>query len=222
MYLLHPRMDHTETTISQHYYWTNFRDDIINHINVCRSCNNNKKQILKCGLLPDKEAEAINWDRSLVYIITTYKIIREDHNAPLILKALTIKFPETGWLKIIQYKDKQEYIISNLEKQTWLCTYLRPKIIIYVSENELLSHAFKNELTKNRYRIKSKCETIVNTQVNSIFKRNYQVIENFVCTFDMKNNYFKARITPGEVSWQIRLLQYAVHTTPRYKILLHN
>ena len=67
-------MDHTDTTISQNYYWTNLRDRIRTHIKVCRNFQNNKKQSLKYGLLPAKEAKAITWDISLVDLISPYEI----------------------------------------------------------------------------------------------------------------------------------------------------
>ena len=33
--LLHPRMYHTEATISQHYYWYNLRDEVSTYIKFC-------------------------------------------------------------------------------------------------------------------------------------------------------------------------------------------
>ena len=56
---------------------------------------------LKYGKLTAKEAGAIPWDILLVDIIGPYKIRREGHEEPLILKYLTIIYMETRWIEII-------------------------------------------------------------------------------------------------------------------------
>ena len=59
------------------------------------------KQLTNCKYdkLSSKKEEAIPRDRFPVDLIGSYKIRREGHDNPLILKALTIIDPETGWLK---------------------------------------------------------------------------------------------------------------------------
>ena len=47
------------------------------------------------------ESEAIPWDISLIDLIGSYKIRREGHDYPLILKALTMIDPATGWFEIL-------------------------------------------------------------------------------------------------------------------------
>ena len=81
--------------------------------------------------MPSKEAEAISWDILLVYLIGSYKIRREAHDDPLILKVLTMIDPETGWFEIVHYNDKQAATITNLLDQTFLCRYPHPTIITY-------------------------------------------------------------------------------------------
>ena len=76
-----------------------------------------KKQDKKCGNLPAKEADAISWDRLLVYFIGPYKIRRDSYYYTLILKYLNITYNMTGWYKIVQQNDKQAYIISNVVDQ---------------------------------------------------------------------------------------------------------
>ena len=83
-----------ETTISQHFYLYNSRKDIRTHIKGYSNCQNNKKQIFKCVLLPDKQAKDIH----------PYKIRREGHNDPLIIKALTVIYLTNRWFEIIKYK----------------------------------------------------------------------------------------------------------------------
>ena len=50
-------------------------------------------------------------------------------------------------------------------------------------------HAFKNDLIKNEYGIKFKCETTENPQANPLLERIHQAIENLVHTFDLQNIY---------------------------------
>ena len=73
------------------------RDDIRTQIDVFKTCQRNKKQILKYSNLPAKVVEATPWDILLVYIIGPYKIRREGHEDPLILKSLTRVYPENVW-----------------------------------------------------------------------------------------------------------------------------
>ena len=167
-YLLHPGMNRTEATIIQHYYWPHLRDDIHTHIKFCKTCHKQKKQKFKYGKLPAKESDAIPWDRLLVYLIDLYKIKREGHDEPIILKSLTMIDSETWWFEIVQYNDKQAATIANIVKQTWLCRYPHPTIITHNQVNELLGHAFKNDLIGKKYGIKAKCETTEKPQVNSI------------------------------------------------------
>ena len=49
-------------------------ENIHTKIKVCKTWQRNKKQGLKYGYLPPKEAEAIPWDRLSVDIIGLYKL----------------------------------------------------------------------------------------------------------------------------------------------------
>ena len=54
--------------------------------------------------------------------------------------------PATGWFEILSYNDKYAATIEKLVEKNWLCRYPRPTIITYDRGNELLGHAFKNDL----------------------------------------------------------------------------
>ena len=71
----------------------------------------------------------------------------------------------------------------------WLCKYPRPTMIVYDRRNEFFCYALKNDLIKNEYGIKSKCETTENTQETSILEIIHQVIANLLRTLDCQNNY---------------------------------
>ena len=124
------------------------RKNIRIHIKVCNTCQKNKEQNLNYGKLPAKEADAISWNRSSVYIIGPCKIRIEGHDDPVILKNLTIIYPETRWFGILKYNGKEAATISNLVEKTCLCRYHLPIIITYNQGNEFLGHRFKNNLIK--------------------------------------------------------------------------
>jgi hypothetical protein len=50
------------------------RDQIMNDVSACAICQTQKKQSKKYGLLPEKEAEAMPWDRLCVDLISPYNI----------------------------------------------------------------------------------------------------------------------------------------------------
>ena len=61
--------------------------------------------------------EANPWDRLSVYLILPYNIRIEGCEKPIILKALAIIHPTTGWFEIVQYNDKKASTIANIVYQ---------------------------------------------------------------------------------------------------------
>ena len=57
------------------------RDQITNDISTCAICQTQKKQSKKYGLLPEKEAEAMPWDRLCVDLIGPKSAGECDHRA---------------------------------------------------------------------------------------------------------------------------------------------
>jgi hypothetical protein len=72
--LCHPGINRTEETISQHFYWPKMRDHIMNDVSTCAICQTHKKQSKKYGLLSEKEAEAMPWNRLCIDLIGPYNI----------------------------------------------------------------------------------------------------------------------------------------------------
>ena len=65
-------------------------------------------------LFSAKEAMAILWDILLVDLIRSYKIRREGHDEPLILKYLTMIYPKTMRFKILQYNNKMSVTTAKI------------------------------------------------------------------------------------------------------------
>jgi hypothetical protein len=84
------------------------RDQITNDVLTCAICQTQKKQSKKYGLLPEKEAEAMPWDRLCINLISPYNIKSNVKGVKIPpLKCVTMINPATGWFKIKQYDDKK-------------------------------------------------------------------------------------------------------------------
>jgi hypothetical protein len=106
------------------------REQITNDILTCTICQTQKKQSKKCGIFPEKEAEAMPWDRLCVGLIGPYNIknnMKEVNIPPL--ECITMIDPATGWFEIKQYDDKKSITVANIVEQEWLTHYLRPSLI---------------------------------------------------------------------------------------------
>jgi hypothetical protein len=101
------------------------REQIMNDISTCAICQTQKKQSKKYGLLPEKEAEAMPWDRLCVDLIGPYSIKSNVKGVKIPpLKCVTMINPATGWFKIKQYDDKKSITVTNIVEQEWLTCYL--------------------------------------------------------------------------------------------------
>jgi hypothetical protein len=118
-YLGHPGINRTEETIGQHLWWPNMRKHITLSVSTCDICQRNKRRHKKYGHLPEKEAEAMPWDKMCIDLIGPYKICRKGKKEPLICKCVTMIDPATGWFEIHQYEDKRSISVANIAEQEW-------------------------------------------------------------------------------------------------------
>jgi len=106
--LCHPGINRTEETIGQHFYWPKMREQITTDVSSCTVCQTQKKQTKKYGLLPEKEVEAVPWDRLCVDLIGPYNIKSRVKGVTIPpLKCVTMIDPASGWFEIAQYDDKK-------------------------------------------------------------------------------------------------------------------
>ena len=186
-FLGHPGINRTEETIGQNLHWPKMREQITSSVNSCAICQRNKKQRKKYGLLPEKEAEAIPWDKLCVDLIGPYKIRRKGHK-PLICRAVTMIDPATSWFEVHQYDDKRSITVANIVEQEWLTRYPWPTQITYDRGGEFIGHDFQ-DMIKNDYGITKKPITTRNPQANAVVERVHQVIGNIIHTFELHDNY---------------------------------
>jgi hypothetical protein len=98
------------------------REQIINDISTCAICQ--KETIQKVLTLPEKDAEAMSWDRLCVDLIGLYNIKSNVKGVKIPpLKCVTMIDLATGWCKIKQYGDKKSITVANIVEQEWLMHY---------------------------------------------------------------------------------------------------
>jgi transposase InsO family protein len=183
----HPGINRTDETISQHLWWPKMREQITTNVSRCLVCQLNKKRNKKYGHMPEKEAEAIPWDKLCVDLIGPYKIRRKGQE-DLVCRAVTMIDPATGWFEVHQYDDKRSITVANIVEQEWFCRYPWPTQITYDRGSEFIGHDFQ-EMIVNDYGIKRKPITVRNPQANAIVERVHQVIGNIIRTFELQTNY---------------------------------
>ena len=128
----------------------------MNEVSTCAICQTQKKQSKKYGLLPEKDAEAMPWDRLCVNLIGPYKIKSKVKGVKIPpLKAITMINPATGWFEIKQYDDKKSITVANIVEQEWLTHYPRPYIITLDHGSKFIGQDFR-DMCINDYGIKRK------------------------------------------------------------------
>ena len=158
--LCHPGINRTEELITQHLWWPNIRSQITNHVQVCPTCQRNKRKVKKYGWLPPKEAEAIPWDKLCIDLIGPYKIRRKGGKA-LECKCVTTIDPATGWFEIHQYDDKRSITVANIAEQEWFSRYQWPTQVTFDRGSEFIGKDFQ-KMIKNDYGVNAKPITVRN------------------------------------------------------------
>ena len=101
IYLCHPGETRTEQTIRQHFWWSHLCTTVHTVCKACDTCQRTKRTISKYGHLPKKQAEANPWDILCIDLIGPYTINHKNKSKkPLILWALTMIDPATGWFEM--------------------------------------------------------------------------------------------------------------------------
>ena len=176
------------------------------------SVKEQKGKSLKHGLLPPKEAEALPWDKMCVDLIGPYKIKRKGTD-DLVLKAVTMIDPATGWFEIHQYEDKRAISVANVVEQEWFCRYPWPSQVITDRGSEFIGQEFK-DMIKRDYGVVKKVITTRNPQANAVVERIHQVLANMVRTFELEDKYLDAddpwKVILSAVAFAIRS---TIHTT---------
>jgi hypothetical protein len=89
------------------------REQITNNVLTCIICQAQKKQCKKYGLLPEKDAEAMPWDRLYIDLIGPYNVKSNIKGVKIPpLKCITMINLATGWFETKQYDDKKSIPLS--------------------------------------------------------------------------------------------------------------
>mgnify|MGYP005753024869 CR=1 FL=1 len=187
--LLHPGTNRTEETIRQHFYWKDLRDHVKKTCARCQTCQLTKKQHIKYGLLPPKEAEADPWETLCVDLIGPYKITRphmSKKHQDITLHCLTMIDPATGWFEIVPIRNKTAIEVANQAELTWFTRYPWPTKIIFDRGTEFMGEFAK--MCKEDYGIKKKPITTRNPQANAVLERIHQTIGNMIRSTQVQNS----------------------------------
>ncbi len=202
--LCHPGINRTEMTINQYLYWPKLRDTVMDVCSKCDVCQRTKKSTQQYGHLPEKEAEAIPWERLCVDLIGPYTM-RAKNKAKLTLWCLTMIDPATGWFEVAEIPDKEPITIANIVEQTWLTRYPWPQIITYDKGTEFLTEFAR--MVEKDYGIKKKGATKRNPQANVDWKESIKpwaiLYARSKCMISILT-----RNTRGRVSYQQRCSRY--------------
>jgi hypothetical protein len=83
--LCHPSETRTEQTIRQNFTWTNLRNTVHQVCSKCPTCQITKRNNVKYGKIPEKEAEAVPWEKLCVDLIGPCTIKSQNNKEKRIL-----------------------------------------------------------------------------------------------------------------------------------------
>jgi hypothetical protein len=210
--LCHPGINRTEQTIRQHFWWKELRQHVTKICEACDVCQRTKRTHTKYGHLPEKEAEAIPWDKLCVDMIGPYNI-KLKRKPPLTLWCVTMIDPATSWFEMAEVKDKEAITVASIVEQTWLTRYPWPSTITFDQGKEFMG-AFA-EMVSQDYGIKRQGITVRNPQANAVIERIHQTIANMIRTFEVQDEPYLDPDKPwaGILSATMFAVRATYHTT---------
>ena len=210
--LCHPGMTRTEQTIRQHFTWKNLRGDVERACKKCKICQKTKKKTIKYGKLPAKEAEAEPWETLCVDLIGPYHFkSNKVKNKDIILHAVTMIDPATGWFEIAEIPNKESHTVAETVEQVWLSRYPWPTQIVLDRGSEFMKDFTR--MVKEDYGIKKKTITARNPQANSIIERVHQTIGQMIRSMEVQDTENIDDPFKGILSAVCFAVRATVHTT---------
>ena len=152
----------------------------------CPTCQKTKKSLKKYGHVPVADAEMDPWEILCVDLIGPYTIHRKKPKKPLILWAITMMDPATGWFEIREIKNKSADEIANHVETTWLSRYPWPSVVRCDRGSE-----FKKEtkaMFQDDYGITVRNGTTHNPQSNGVLERIHATIGQMLRTHEVYKN----------------------------------
>ena len=181
--LCHPGINRTEQTIRQQFTWPKLSKQVERTCNRCATCQLTKKTKKKYGKLPAKEAEVEPWDVLCVDLIGPYQIERKGKKT-LVLHAVTMIDPATGWFEMTEIPNKRADTIANIVETTWLTRYPRPTNLICDRGTEFMAEFA--EMIKNDYGIKHHVISTRNPQATPFSKEYTRPLATFYAHSECK------------------------------------
>ena len=210
--LCHPGETRTEQTIRQNFTWTNLRETVHKVCSKCPTCQVTKRNNVKYGKLPEKQAEAIPWEKLCVDLIGPYNITKQSNNEKLTLWSVIMIDPATGWFEVHEIKEKEAGAIANIVEQEWLMRYPWPQELVFDRGTEFMGEFAR--MIEEDYGITRRGTTTRNPQANSILERIHQTLGNIIRTFELHKSDLTAEDSwSGILSAAMFALRATYHTT---------
>ena len=90
--------------------------------------------------MPAKQAEASPWEVLCVDLIGPYKIDIKNSRKPLQLWCLTMIDPATGWLEIVEIKEKSSIAVAKVAEKRWFMRYPWPSQVVLDRGTEFMGN----------------------------------------------------------------------------------
>ena len=142
-----------------------------------------QENLPEMGIIAQKRSRSQTMAQICINLVGPYKINQKGCKKPLILRAVTIIDPATGWFEIHEYDDKWAITIANILEQEWLAQYPKPSLITFDHGNEFMGQEFRKTVNEE-YGIKTKPITVRNLQANVIIEHIHQTMANMVQTLN--------------------------------------
>ena len=213
--LMHPGESRTELTLGQHYTWKGMRKTVQDVCRRCASCQLNKTSHQKMGLLPEKTAEDIPWERVCVDLIGPYTIgdVKKKDDVT-VLHCLTMIDPVTGWFEIAEIPAKTADVVINVFETTWLTRYPFPSDVVMDRGVEFMGE-FRMAL-RQEYGARCKIITTRNPQANSMVERAHKTITSMIRTQGIQSREdLEGGAWQGVLSAVAFAMRATLHTTMR-------
>lgn len=171
-----------------------------------------KRKSIKYGKLPAKTAETEPWDTLCVDLIGPYQIKATTAKATdMVLHAVTMIDPATGWFEIKQIPNKEAHTVAETVEQTWLSRYPWPTQVNLDRGTEFMGEFTR--MMNEDYGVKKKPITARNPQANSIIERVHQTIGQMIRTLEVQNTENLVNPFQGILSAVCFAIRATVHTT---------
>jgi hypothetical protein len=161
------------------------KSDVLKCVKKSPSCQKAKKQKKKHGHVPPKIAESQPWEQLCVDMVGPCQTRRKGKKT-LLLQAIAMIDPATGWFEIVQSEAKTADVVANEAEVAWLSRHPWPTGITCDHGSEFVGSKFQR-LIKEERDVEAEPSSQCNPQSDAILERTHQTIGDVLRTFEAEN-----------------------------------